>query len=169
MRPGISRSLTMSLDGAIRRSRVVTSYQHANRIMQMSSTALPRFSRTGMKSISLVVLAAVVTVGIVACDSSGPEDEEPRDEIAQTFQVTVASIEGTDYPYSDQNSVGVAYALDGTVAAIEDDRRRHFEFSVSPLRDRCLSLYVRMLVSLMMGSRKREGEGINVASRGYLS
>lgn len=69
----------------------------------------------------LLVLALTVALvtGLAACDSSGPsEDENGNDpgEVAQTFTVTVEEIDDS-YPYSDQNNVGVAYAIDGTVGA----------------------------------------------------
>lgn len=75
-------------------------------------------------------------VGLGACDSGGenPENGENGDNgetVAQTFTVTVESIEGTDYPYSDQNTIGVAYAIDGEVGAeITLERGKTYEFEL---------------------------------------
>lgn len=68
-------------------------------------------------------LAVVLTVGLTACDSGGSNGENGNGgpdpgEVDQTYTVTVESIDGTDYPYSDQNQLGVAYAIDGEVGRV---------------------------------------------------
>lgn len=81
------------------------------------------------------LLALGLGVGVVACDSgnSGMEDDEDDDddnepEITETFTVTVVGI-GSSYPWSDQNNVGVAYAIDGEAGAeITLERGQTYEF-----------------------------------------
>lgn len=69
----------------------------------------------------LVVLTLVLSVGVAGCDSAGTSTESENEnndggvDIAETFQVTVESIEGTDYQYADQNQNGVAFAIGGEV------------------------------------------------------
>lgn len=71
--------------------------------------------------------ALLITAGIViACDSGGSTDDPP--EIAQTFTVTVTSIDDS-YTYSDQNNVGVAYNIDGEAGkVITLQRGERYEF-----------------------------------------
>ena len=71
----------------------------------------------------LLALTVALLGGLAACDSGGSasnddngENGEDPGEVAQTFTVTVEEIDDS-YPYSDQNNVGVAYAIDGTVGA----------------------------------------------------
>lgn len=57
---------------------------------------------------------------LAACDSggsSGSEDNNGGNGIAQTFDVTVQEID-SNYPYSDQNNIGVAFALGGAVGRV---------------------------------------------------
>jgi hypothetical protein len=75
-------------------------------------------------------LSVAVVVGLAACDSGGSNSEN-EETVAQTFTVTVESIEGTNYPYGDQNNVGVAYAIDGEVGAeITLERGKTYEFEL---------------------------------------
>lgn len=81
----------------------------------------------------LFVFALVISVG--GCDSSGTNNEEENGEngedIAQTFEVTVQGIGGTDYPYADQNNIGVAYAIDGEVGkVITLEREKTYAFEL---------------------------------------
>jgi hypothetical protein len=70
----------------------------------------------------LFALAVALTVGLAACDSGGSnsgdnDDGNEEPDVAQTFNVTVESIDDS-YPYSDRNNVGVAYAIDGEVGKV---------------------------------------------------
>jgi len=81
-----------------------------------------------------LLLTGALTVGLVACDSGGSNDEDPGDNgddgVAQTFTVTVENID-SDYQYSDQNNVGVAYAIDGEVGrTITLERGKTYEFDL---------------------------------------
>ena len=80
-------------------------------------------------SFLLVTFALVMSVGLVACDSRGTnpgEDDDP--EIAKTFTLTVEQTNGS-YSYDDQNNVGVAYAIDGTVGKVLTlERGKTYEF-----------------------------------------
>ncbi len=83
----------------------------------------------------LLALAVGLTAGLMACDSGGSSEEDPPPEeeldVAETFTVTVESIEGTDYPYSEENNVGVAYAIDGEVGAVLSlERGKTYEFEL---------------------------------------
>jgi hypothetical protein len=85
----------------------------------------------------LVAVALAAFVGVGACDSGGSNSNENEDDdgngdpdIAQTFDVTVASLDG-DYPYSDQNVIGVAFAIDGEVGAtITLERGKTYAFDL---------------------------------------
>ena len=85
-----------------------------------------------------IVLAVACTItlalGLAACDSGGSnEDDPPGDGVAQTFTVTVESADDS-YAYSDQNSVGVAYAINGEVGRVitlERDKTYEFELQGS--------------------------------------
>lgn len=89
-----------------------------------------------VRAFLIVALSLVVVIGLAACDSGGSNSEngengENGNAVAQTFEVTVESIEGTDYPYSDQNEVGVAYAIDGEIGAeISLERGETYEFDL---------------------------------------
>lgn len=85
-----------------------------------------------------IVLAVVVTMtlalGLAACDSGGSnrDDDDPNgdDGIAQTYTVTVESIDDS-YAYSDQNGIGVAYAIDGEVGrTLTLERGKTYEFEL---------------------------------------
>lgn len=80
-----------------------------------------------------LLLLLALAVGVTACDSSGTEEsneEPPPADIAETFNVTVTSIDSS-YPYSDRNNVGVAYAIDGDVGkVITLERGKTYEFSL---------------------------------------
>lgn len=85
----------------------------------------------------LAALTLLLSVGLVACDSGGSNDDGTQDgnnengTVAQTFQVTVESVDGTDYQYADQNDVGVAYAIGGTVGnTITLERGKTYEFEL---------------------------------------
>jgi len=83
-------------------------------------------------SVVLVVACTMaLALGLAACDSGGSnEDDPPGDEIAQTFTVTVEGIDGS-YAYSDQNGVGVAYAINGEVGrVITLERGKTYEFEL---------------------------------------
>lgn len=95
-------------------------------------------SPSGRPTIALLVgLTAVLSVGLLGCDSSGSNTESNNTDggnVAETFQVTVQSIEGTNYEYADQNDVGVAYAIDGEVGreiALEEGKTYAFELGES--------------------------------------
>lgn len=77
-----------------------------------------------------VLLAFLVAAGIaVACDSS-PNEEDEGPEIERTFSVTVESIDDS-YAYSDQNNVGVAYAIGGETGKVITLRRgKTYEFKL---------------------------------------
>ena len=83
--------------------------------------------------LAAVVLALVLTVGITGCDSSGTQDSDDENdtpEVAKTFNVTVEALDSS-YPYSDQNRVGVAYAIDGEVGkVITLERGKTYAFSL---------------------------------------
>lgn len=91
----------------------------------MRSHSSLRFSRSCARPL-YVLLVLVLAIGMGACDSTGTNGEggengdngENGEDVAQTFEVTVQSIDGTDYPYADQNNVGVAYAIDGEVGKV---------------------------------------------------
>lgn len=81
--------------------------------------------------LAFLVTGALV-VGLVACDSGGSNEqgEDPEDEVVQTFTVTVDSVDSS-YSYSDQNDIGVAYAIDGNVGeVITLERGRTYEFEM---------------------------------------
>lgn len=72
----------------------------------------------------LVALSCALAVGLAACDSGGSsssnDDNGNTDngpDVAQTFTVTVENVTDS-YPYTDQNNVGVAYAIDGEVGKV---------------------------------------------------
>jgi len=69
----------------------------------------------------LVALTCALAVGLAACDSGGSsssdDDTGNGTDVAQTFTVTVESVTDS-YTYSDQNNVGVAYAIDGEVGKV---------------------------------------------------
>jgi hypothetical protein len=82
-----------------------------------------------------IVLAVACTItlalGLAACDSGGSNEDDPPpgNGVAQTFTVTVESVDDS-YAYSDQNSVGVAYAINGEVGRVitlERDKTYEFE------------------------------------------
>lgn len=71
---------------------------------------------------------------LVACDSGGTMNEENGGEengggdVAETFEVTVGEIDDS-YPYSEQNNIGTAYAIDGEVGkVITLERGKTYEF-----------------------------------------
>ncbi len=74
---------------------------------------------------------------LVACDSGGSNNDETSDGpnggddgVAQTFDVTVEEI-GDSYPYSDQNNVGVAFAIGGEAGrVITLERGKTYEFQL---------------------------------------
>lgn len=71
-----------------------------------------------------------VGVGLAACDSGG-SDMDDETQVAETFSVTVEEIDDS-YPYSDQNGVGVAYAIDGEVGGeITLQRGNTYEFELA--------------------------------------
>ncbi len=76
-----------------------------------------------------------MTVGLVACDSSGSNAEDESDDgpdIAKTFTVTVEPVDDS-YPYSEQNGIGVAYAIDGEIGKeITLERGKTYEFLLDP-------------------------------------
>lgn len=81
----------------------------------------------------LALLLIVGGIG-VACDSGGAsdgdDDDDDEDTIAQTFSVTVQGAD-SDYPYSEQNQNGVAYAIDGEVGkVITLERGETYEFEL---------------------------------------
>lgn len=83
----------------------------------------------------LTTLAILLSVGLVACDSGGTStDDDTQDDtetVAETFQVTVKSIDGTNYQYADQNDIGVAYAIGGEVGkTITLERGKTYEFEL---------------------------------------
>jgi len=83
----------------------------------------PRSTRVTTRPLLFLVLTVALVGGLAACDSGGSasengDDDNGGDDVAQTFSVTVESIEGTDYPYSDQNNIGVAYAIDGEIGKV---------------------------------------------------
>lgn len=70
----------------------------------------------------------------VACDSGGAVNEKTGggndggDDVAATYEVTVEEIDDS-YPYSEQNNIGVAYAIDGEVGkVITLERGKTYEF-----------------------------------------
>lgn len=83
----------------------------------------------------LLALAGGLVGGLVACDSGGTASENGNgsgNDVAKTFTVTVEDIDDS-YPYSDQNSVGVAYAIDGEVGAeITLERGKTYAFELEP-------------------------------------
>ena len=57
---------------------------------------------------------------LTACDSGGsndPGEDNGGQDIAQTFDVTVQEID-SNYPYSAQNNIGVAFAIGGAVGRV---------------------------------------------------
>ena len=82
---------------------------------------------------ALPLLVVALSIGLVACDSSGsdpPEDPDDGTQVARTFSVTVTSIDGS-YPFSDQNQNGLAYAINGEVGkVITLERGQTYEFEL---------------------------------------
>jgi hypothetical protein len=75
-----------------------------------------------------VLAAALLVLGLAACDSGGSTQEGRT--VARTFTVTVADTT-TDYAYGDRNEIGVAYAIDGAVGrTLELERGRTYEFEL---------------------------------------
>lgn len=80
-----------------------------------------------LRFLLILVLAVTVAGGLAACDSGGTGSENGENgtengggdggDVAQTYAVSVQEIDSS-YPYSDQNNVGVAYAIDGEVGAV---------------------------------------------------
>ena len=76
---------------------------------------------------ALGVAGLGATTFLAACDSNGSNGGE---SIAKTFQVTVEEI-GSSYPYSDQNNLGVAYAIGGDPGGIITlERGERYEFAL---------------------------------------
>lgn len=79
----------------------------------------------------LAALTVALSVGLVACDSTGTNSNGGTS--TKTFQVTVESIDGATYQYADQNDVGVAYAIDGEIGReITLERGKTYEFDLQP-------------------------------------
>jgi hypothetical protein len=84
-----------------------------------------------------VALSCALIVGLSACDSGGSnspgDDDNGGDDgptVAQTFTVTVESVDDS-YAYSDQNTIGVAYAIDGEIGkVITLERGKTYEFQL---------------------------------------
>lgn len=91
--------------------------------MRLHRIASFRLIRATVRCLLILVLAVAVVGGLAACDSGGTGSENGEngtgngEEVAQTYTVTVQEIDSS-YPYSDQNNVGVAYAIDGEVGAV---------------------------------------------------
>lgn len=67
---------------------------------------------------------------LVACDSGGSNEDDEDDDIARTFTVTVESVDDS-YPYSDQNNIGVAFAIGGEAGrVITLERGKTYEFEL---------------------------------------
>lgn len=94
------------------------------------------FRSTVSRSLFLVLFfTGVLVVGLAACDSGGSSNNDGGntngdDEVAQTFNVTVENVDSS-YPYSDQNGIGVAYAIDGEIGkVITLERGKTYEFEL---------------------------------------
>ncbi|PQJ34941.1 hypothetical protein BSZ35_10335 [Salinibacter sp. 10B] len=95
--------------------------------MRLHRIASFRLIRATVRCLLNLVLAVAVVGGLAACDSGGTGSENGEngtgngggngEEVAQTYTVTVQEIDSS-YPYSEQNNVGVAYAIDGEVGAV---------------------------------------------------
>jgi hypothetical protein len=100
--------------------------------------------RATYRPLLFLALAGALIGGLAACDSGGTASETgdngengdgPGDEVDKTYTVTVADIDDS-YPYSDRNSVGVAYAIDGEVGAeITLERGKTYAFELEPSVD----------------------------------
>jgi hypothetical protein len=68
------------------------------------------------------------SLAVTGCDSGGSDMGEPGRDVAQTFSVTVQEVTSS-YPWSEQNGIGVAYAIDGeTGKEITLERGETYEF-----------------------------------------
>jgi FtsP/CotA-like multicopper oxidase with cupredoxin domain len=75
---------------------------------------------------ALGVVGAGAPSLLVACDSGGSNGGN----VAETFEVTVEEITSS-YPYSDQNSIGVAFAINGGPGeVITLERGNRYEFAL---------------------------------------
>ncbi|MFB6232330.1 MAG: twin-arginine translocation signal domain-containing protein [Salinibacter sp.] len=75
---------------------------------------------------ALGVVGAGAPSLLVACDSGGSNGGN----VARTFEVTVEEITSS-YPYSDQNNIGTAFAIDGGPGeVITLERGRRYEFAL---------------------------------------
>ncbi|MFB6229685.1 MAG: hypothetical protein ABEL04_00895 [Salinibacter sp.] len=70
------------------------------------------FTDTARTFTVAVLLSLALVIG--GCDSGG---SSPNRNVTKTFTVTVQSIT-SNYPYADQNNIGVAYAIDGEVGKV---------------------------------------------------
>lgn len=69
---------------------------------------------------------------LTACDSSGSNEDV---SVTQVFEVTVQEF-GSSYPYSGQNNIGVAFAINGEVGqTITLERGNTYEFALQGSAD----------------------------------
>lgn len=91
-----------------------------------------RFFPLRLSIILAVALTMVLALGLAACDSGGSNNDNTNggEGVAQTFTVTVEGVDDS-YPYSGQNGIGVAYAIDGdTGKEITLERGKTYEFEL---------------------------------------
>lgn len=95
---------------------------------------ISRFSSLRLSIVLALSLTVALALGLTACDSGGSSSENPTnggdDGIAQTFTVTIVSVDDS-YTYSDQNNIGVAFAINGQIGReITLERGKTYEFEL---------------------------------------